>query len=230
MSFVVMTLLVVLFATVHSGLAALRLPIEKRIGARVYRILFALSSIGLAVPMLIYYFNHRYDGWQLWLLQDSALVKSFVLGLAAFSFLFLYPATFNLLEVAAINEPKVRIYETGITRITRHPQLTGMFLWNVAHVLWMGSGFALWTGILLTGYHVFAVWHGDRRLKIRYGRAFEEFKSRTSVLPFIAIFQGRQALVLTEFLRPAYLGIAIFVFLTFWAHPWLIETFAKTGW
>lgn len=40
------------------------------------------------------------------------------------SFFFLYPSTFNLLEVAAVDKPKLHMWETGILRITRHPQVS----------------------------------------------------------------------------------------------------------
>ncbi|KAH6827520.1 15-cis-zeta-carotene isomerase [Perilla frutescens var. hirtella] len=33
---------------------------------------------------------------------------------------FLYLSTFNLPEVAAVDEPKMHLWETGIMRITRH--------------------------------------------------------------------------------------------------------------
>ena len=52
------------FACVHSGLAALRPWGESKIGARAYRVLFALVSIPLATGLIIYFFNHRYDGLQ----------------------------------------------------------------------------------------------------------------------------------------------------------------------
>nr|WP_287128931.1 NnrU family protein [Candidatus Cyanaurora vandensis] len=230
MSHGVMLAWILVFALVHSGLAGWRLRVESVVGPRAYRVLFALTSLGLAVPMLVYFINHRYDGWLLWDLRGSAWVQGVVLVLSAVSFLFLYPATFNLLEVAAIAKPQMRLYETGITRITRHPQLTGMTLWCVAHVLWLGTSFALVTALGLVSYHSFAVWHGDRRLYTRYGEAFLALKARTSVIPFAAILQGHQTLVLKEFLRPAYLGVLAFVVLVFVYHPWLVERSAQVFW
>jgi uncharacterized membrane protein len=94
------------FAIAHSGLAALRPWGEQRIGPRIYRIVFALVSLPLAVVLIIYFFNHRYDGLQLWLVQGVPGIQSLVWVLSAISFLFLYPATFNLLEIAAIQSPK----------------------------------------------------------------------------------------------------------------------------
>jgi len=123
------------FAIAHSGLAALRPKGEKLIGPRLYRVLFALVSLPLAVILVVYFFNHRYDGVQLWQVQGVPAVKPIVWILSAISFLFLYPATFNLLEIAAIQKPEVHLYEAGIIRITRHPQMVGQVIWCVAHTL-----------------------------------------------------------------------------------------------
>ena len=215
------------FAIAHSGLAALRPQGEKWIGARLYRVGFALVSIPFAVVLIVYFFNHRYDGLQLWQLQGQQGVFSLVWILSAISFLFLYPATFNLLEIAAIEKPEVHLYETGIMRVTRHPQMVGQVIWCIAHTLWLGTSFTFVTSIGLVAHHLFAVWHGDRRLQSRYGEAFTKAKERTSVIPFLAIFQGRQTLKLQEFLRPAYLGVAGFTYLLWWAHPWLMQVTAQ---
>jgi uncharacterized membrane protein len=218
------------FAIAHSGLAALRAWGESKIGARLYRVLFALVSIPYATALIIYFFNHRYDGLELWDLREVVGVKSVVWTLSAISFLFLYPATFNLLEIAAIQKPAVRLYETGIMRITRHPQMVGQLIWCVAHSLWIGSSFMLVTSIGLMAHHLFAVWHGDRRLTLRYGDAFTEVQARTSIWPFVAILQGKQQLKWTEFLRPAYVGVAIFVGLFWYGHPYLVGWTAMVPW
>lgn len=226
-SHIAMTLLILLFATAHSGLAALRQKLEVRIGARLYRVIFALVSIALALPVFVYYFNHRYDGVQLWNWQDRAGVHQFVSILSAVAFFFLYPATFNLGEIAAIQKPQVRLYETGITRVSRHPQLIGMTLWCIAHTLWIGTSFALLTAVCLVGYHLFAVWHGDHRLYSRYGQAFVELQQRTSVIPFVAIWQGKQQFVFREFLRPAYLGVIAVILIFRYLHPIVLAASAR---
>ena len=79
-----------IFAIAHSGGAALRPWAEKQVGPRLYRIAFALVSLPLAAVLISYFFNHRYDGWQLWQLQDMGGVKLTVWVLSAISFLFLY--------------------------------------------------------------------------------------------------------------------------------------------
>ncbi len=218
------------FAIAHSGLAALRPKAEKLIGARLYRVFFALVSLPLAVILVIYFFNHRYDGVQLWQVQGVPVVKPVVWILSAISFIFLYPATFNLLEIAAIQKPQVHLYETGIIRITRHPQMVGQVIWCIAHTLWIGTSFTLVTSIGLVLHHLFGVWHGDRRLQARFGESFETIKSRTSIFPFLAVWQKRQTLDLLEFLKPSYLGIAIFIGVLWKIHPFLMRVTGNIDW
>jgi uncharacterized membrane protein len=218
------------FAIAHSGLAALRSWAELRIGARLYRVGFALVSLGIAVPMIIYFFNHRYDGWRLWNVQGVPGVLESVWALSALSFLFLYPATFNLLEIAALQKPEIHLYETGIIRVTRHPQMVGQVIWCIAHTLWLGTSFTIVTSIGLVLHHIFGVWHGDRRWQAKYGSAFMAVKERTSIMPFGAIWQGRQTFNWQEFLRFSYLGVAGFIGLLWWVHPLLIDATSRVGW
>lgn len=225
----IMVGLLFLFAIAHSGLAALRMWGEEKIGPRLYRILFALVSIPLATILIIYFFNHRYDGLVLWQVQDVSGVKTTVWILSAISFIFLYPATFNLLEIAAVAKPQVHLYETGIIRISRHPQMVGQVIWCIAHTLWLGTTFTLVTSLGLIAHHLFAVWHGDRRLTKRYSEAFLQVKERTSIIPGLAILDGRQKLVWQEFLRPAYAGVALFVLLFWWLHPWLMVATSRVS-
>ncbi|MBD2460989.1 hypothetical protein H6G89_08025 [Oscillatoria sp. FACHB-1407] len=229
-SHVIMFGLLVGFAIAHSGLAALRPRAEKLIGARLYRVFFALVSLPLATVLIIYFINHRYDGVQLWNMQGIPGIEPFIWVLSAISFVFLYPATFNLLEIAAVQKPQVHLYESGIIRITRHPQMVGQIIWCIAHTLWLGTTFMVVTSAGLILHHLFGVWHGDRRLLARYGESFEILKSRTSVIPFLAVLQKRQTLDLKEFLRPAYAGIVGFVLLLWWAHPLLIRATSNVGW
>ncbi|MCS6782470.1 MAG: NnrU family protein [Gloeomargarita sp. SKYBB_i_bin120] len=218
------------FALVHSGLAALRPRGEKVLGARGYRVLFASLSLLIAVPMLAYFLKHRYDGVQLWQVQDVPGIRALVAVLTVIAFLFLYPATFNLGEIAAIQKPQVHLYTQGIIRICRHPQMVGQTLWCIAHTLWIGSSFALVTSLGLIAYHLFGVWHGDRRWGQRYPEAFAVLKAQTSIIPFKAIWEGKQKLVLSEFLRPAYAGVAVFVAIVYWLHPQMWRWAERLPW
>lgn len=219
---ITVVLLLGIFAVYHSGLAGLRAEGEKLIGERAYRVLFAAGSLCLAVVPIVFFINHRYDGTALWDIRSVPGVHELVWVLNFISFYFLYPSTFNLLEVAAVDKPKVHLWETGIMRITRHPQATGQGLWCLAHTLWIGNSFMVVTSLALLAHHAFGCWHGDRRLRSKYGQAFEEVKGRTSITPFQAIWEGRQQLpkdYYKEFLRAPYITITLFTLGAYLAHP-----------
>jgi uncharacterized membrane protein len=220
-SSLVMLALLVAFAILHSGGAALRTRAEKLIGARAWRLVFAAASIPAAVVVVGYFIAHRYDGIRIWNLQGTPGLIPLIWVGTAISFFFLYPATYNLLEIPALLKPQVRLYASGIIRVSRHPQAVGQVLWCATHLLWIGSSFMVVTCAGLIGHHLFAVWHGDRRLRQRFGAAFEELRASTSVIPFRAVLDGRQTLVWGEFLRPAQLGIAIAIGVFWWSHRFL---------
>jgi len=67
--------ILLVFAIAHSGLAYLRPYGEDLIGARAYRVIFALVSLPLATAAVVYFINHRYDGVPLWNLRYVNRVK-----------------------------------------------------------------------------------------------------------------------------------------------------------
>jgi hypothetical protein len=71
-SSVVMLTILLVFALAHSGLAFLRPYGEELIGARAYRVVFALVSLPLAIAAVVYFIDHRYDGVPLWNLRWAA--------------------------------------------------------------------------------------------------------------------------------------------------------------
>ncbi|XP_008810630.2 15-cis-zeta-carotene isomerase, chloroplastic [Phoenix dactylifera] len=230
---VIMSILIIIFATVHSGMASLRDAGEKLMGERAYRVLFAGISLPSAVSTIAYFINHRYDGIQLWQVQSVSGIHELVWVSSFISFFFLYPSTFNLLEVAAVDKPKMHLWETGIMRITRHPQMVGQVIWCLAHTLWIGNSVAVAASVGLIAHHLFGVWNGDRRLASRYGRAFEVLRSRTSVIPFAAILDGRQKLpkdYYKEFIRLPYLTITFLTLGAYFAHPLMQSSSFQLHW
>mmetsp|Transcript_62053 Transcript_62053/g.183345 ORF Transcript_62053/g.183345 Transcript_62053/m.183345 type:complete len:401 (-) Transcript_62053:584-1786(-) len=214
----------IIFPLVHSGLASLRPLGEKVVGARTWRVIFAFPSLCLAYSWITYFISHAHDGIQFYdisgveAVHTAAWITNFV------SFLFLYPSVFNLKEVAAVEKPKIHLWETGIIRITRHPQFVGQAMWSAAHLAMVGTSFTALTMALLVGHHAFACWNGDRRLEAEHGEDFLQVKERTSIVPFKAIIEGRQALpkdYYKELLRAPYLLIAAGSAGAYFAHPYM---------
>lgn len=107
-------------------------------------------------------------------------------------------------------------------RITRHPQMVGQAVWCLAHTLWIGNSFMIVTSAGLMAHHLFGCWHGDRRLKAKYGDAFDAVAARTSTMPFQAIWEGRQVLppdYYKEFLRVPYAAVTAFTLGAYLLHP-----------
>lgn len=223
-----------IFAFFHSGLAGLRPYAEGIIGARTWRVIYACTSLPLALSCISYFVNHCHEGTQLWDITNTPGLHSILWITNFISFIFLYPSTFNLLEVAAIEKPQLHLWKPeGIIRITRHPQAVGQVLWCLAHTAYMGTTTALAASTMLVLHHGYSVWHGDRRLKQKHGDAFERVAQETSVIPFQAVWEGRQQLpsdYYNEFLRGPYLLVVLGTIAAYNAHPFMMGGAALLHW
>jgi len=224
----IILVLIFIFAVIHSGGAALRTKAEAIMGARLWRLCFVFLSLPSALILISYFLTHRYDGIRLWNFQGNEFIFFLVWFLTAISFFFLYPATYNLLEIPSVLKPQIRIYGTGIMRITRHPQAFGQIIWCIAHTLWIGTSFTLVTSVGLVLHHLFAIWHGDKRLESKFGKQFVNYKESTSIIPFAAIISGKQELKIKEFFKISQIGILIAIAVLWWSHQYIniaVKTF-----
>jgi zeta-carotene isomerase len=215
-----------IFPVVHSGLASLRPHGERVVGARVWRVLFAFPSLCLAYTWITYFISHAHDGVQFYDISHVPPAHAVAWCMNYVSFFFLSPSVFNLKEVAAVDRPTYHLWETGMIRITRHPQLVGQALWSTAHLAMVGTSFTALTMALLVGHHVFASWNGDRRYEAFFGPQVwtEQVRARTSVVPFVAVWEGRQILppdYYKELLRGPYFLIAAGTLGAYLAHPYM---------
>jgi zeta-carotene isomerase len=214
----------IIFPVVHSGLASLRPYGEKIVGARAWRVIFAFPSLCLAYSWIVYFISHAHDGYQFYDVSSVPWVHGIAWLVNFTSFLFLYPSVYNLKEVAAVEKPKVHLWETGVIRITRHPQYVGQVMWSAAHLAMIGTSFTALTMALLVGHHYFACWNGDRRLEAEHGDNFARIRDKTSIMPFRAVWEGRQILpddYWKELLRPPLLLIAVGSAGAYIAHPYM---------
>eukprot|EP00529_Nitzschia_sp_RCC80_P020328 CAMPEP_0113515098 /NCGR_PEP_ID=MMETSP0014_2-20120614/40759_1 /TAXON_ID=2857 /ORGANISM="Nitzschia sp." /LENGTH=403 /DNA_ID=CAMNT_0000411635 /DNA_START=102 /DNA_END=1313 /DNA_ORIENTATION=+ /assembly_acc=CAM_ASM_000159 len=226
----------IIFPIVHSGLASLRPYGEQIVGARMWRVIFAFPSLCLAYTWIVYFIGHVHSGIEFYDISHNSVAHSVAFIVNYLSFFFLYPSVFNLKEVAAVEQPTLHLWETGIIRITRHPQFVGQAMWSAAHLAMVGTSFTALTMALLVGHHAFACWNGDRRYRDQFGDQFDTMKERTSIVPFQAIVEGRQVLpndYYKELLRGPYLVISIATLGAYFAHPYMQGGAAlvqNTGW
>jgi len=114
----------------------------------------------VSISFQVYFINHRYDGIQLWQVQGITGIHELVWISSFISFFFLYPSTFNLLEVAAVDKPKLHMWETGIMRITRHPQVISSIKYVEAFSM-IALMFLMTTYRLLTHNYPVDGWAGN---------------------------------------------------------------------
>ena len=120
------------------------LPLGSRLATllgRRWRVIFATFSLPRADSWIVYYIGHVHDGSEFWNFQANPAAHGLAWTINFASFFFLYPTVFNLKEVAAVETPRIHLWETGIIRITRHPQAVGQVMWSAAHLAMVGSTF-----------------------------------------------------------------------------------------
>jgi uncharacterized membrane protein len=217
-----MTLLIIaalLWLGIHIGIAGtqLRDAIVARIGEMPFRGLFSLLTI-LAIVFLI----RAWAGapttplwyapdWLRWVLVAVMLV-AFVLFVASVS---QRNPTMVGAEGAMAQPPR------GMHRVTRHPMLWSFALWAAVHIIGNGDSAA----IVFFGSFLVAALAGmpsiDAKLARRDPAAWQALSAATSIVPLVAIAQGRNRFV------PGEIGwLALLIAVVAWAvvlhlHPWL---------
>lgn len=108
----------------------------------------------------------------------------------------------------------------GILRVTRNPFLWGVGLWALAHVAATGDLASVLLFASVGALGLVGAPLVDAKKAARHGERWRAFAAATSSLPFLAIAQGRQRLVLAEI---GWWRIALAVVLfgaTLSAHRW----------
>lgn len=107
----------------------------------------------------------------------------------------------------------------SLTKITRHPMLWAFSLWAASHLLANGDA----ATALLTGAILITALNGmrsiDRKRAIKFSKEWEGFVNKTSIIPFVAIAQGRQKASLADIGWVNIIVAAIGYGVLLWAHP-----------
>ena len=187
------------FLVLHFGIAGT--PLRKRLiaiaGEKIYRAVFSAASLAG-----LFWLAHAYRtaGYmETW--GQLSWFKPLAAGLVliAFVFIVLGVTTPNPTAVDGEKLLEQRDPAAGILRVTRHPMLWGIALWALAHVIANGD----LASLILFGSLLALVLVGmisiDAKRKNACGESWERFAAVTSVIPFVAIGQGRNRLAWNEF-------------------------------
>ena len=206
------------FLSIHLMISGttLKEQIIAKIGGVAYYILFSLLSIAGLMWMLIAFgiaLGHSTNVvvWKagpflrvIGLLGNFFAVMLVVVGVVT-------PSPTNLLALYQL--PDKTVY--GIIRISRHPILAGIGIWAVTHMITNGN-LAAWiffgSMLALTALGANNI---DRKRIALMGGVYESIKRRTSIIPFVAIIEGRTAFAPEELgVARMLLGLSMFCAIT----------------
>lgn len=176
--------------------SSLRAVLVARLGEKVYTAAFSLASLAGLVWLI-----HGYGQApliELWGPISGGRWLAVAVMLIAFVFVVLGMMTPNPTAVGgeallASDRPAV-----GILRVTRHPFLTGSALWSALHMVYNGDLAAqvfFGTFFLLSIGGPLSI---DHKLRRALGEHWQRYQRQTSILPFVAILQKRNTLVVGE--------------------------------
>jgi uncharacterized membrane protein len=179
-------LAIFLAAHVFVSLRGARANVIKRIGMLAYRGVFALVSLAGLVLIVWGYADYRSHGFvELW--SPPAFMRHVTVGLMLFAVIFIVAA----------------FIPSQIGRKLKHPMLTSVKTWALAHLLSNGD----LGGIILFGS--FLLWGGYSRVAAK-----RRGDPGAAAKPSPAGMRNDIVVVV--------LGIAIFLALGFWFHPYVI--------
>ena len=180
------------FIGIHIGVSGstLRDRAVAALGLRGYMVAFSLASVAAIAWLVASYNTAPYiETWgqlEWWKPFQIALM------LPAFLLVVIGLATPNPTSVA--QEGLVAQPPRGIVRVTRHPFLMGVALWAAVHLVGNGDLASLLFFAALAVVSVAGAVSIDAKRRRALGAAaWEAFARRTSIVPFAAIWQGRQS-------------------------------------
>jgi uncharacterized membrane protein len=175
---------------------SLRALLVNLIGERRYSLGYSLLAIA-ALVWLIFAYHHAPvrplwgAPWWLGLALSPVILVSGILAVAGIT----TPNPVIVRSEALFDQPDI---VQGVLRVTRNAFFWGAGLFSIAHVIILGDVAALLMFGSIGSLGIAGASILDAKKARQHGKAWNAFAARTSNIPFLAIIQGRQRLVLRE--------------------------------
>lgn len=192
MHYIFLVILWIFWCALHSALISLAVTesLRKRFpdGFRYYRILYNLISIATLLPVL--YYGHLLKGAPIVTWQGPWRVVPVVLGIAALFFLAAGVLCYDLRQFFGLRQlsdekacraltDDCTLDTGGILSVVRHP-------WYLAGILVVWARpldlAAVSTNLVVCGYFLVGALLEERKLKRQFGRQYEDYQQRVSML------------------------------------------------
>ena len=206
----------------HFGLSSSRLRplIVEQLGERAFLALYQVITL-VAFAWLIAAYR-KTQGHIIWTAPLALKLAILPFVLLAFMLVVAGVTTPNPVIVGSAHlfELERGVVVRGILRVSRNSFFWGVGLWGLAHVAVCGE----LAGVLMFGTIAALGLIGapvlDAKKAAQYGSRWKAFAETTSSVPFLAIAQGRQRLVMAE-IGWWRLAVAILLFLAaLYGHRW----------
>jgi uncharacterized membrane protein len=173
-----------------------------------FRGVYTLVSFLTFFPLVFLWWPNRQLGPQLWelpvWLERAIALPLMLLAVVLFVMMLATPSPASMRPGASIAR--------GILSVTRHPMNMAFACFGLAHVAtngFLGDVFFFGQFAVLG---LLGAFHQDARLARHRGEPFREFMASTSVLPFVAILQGRNRIAADrQTMVMLLIAIAVFV-------------------
>jgi uncharacterized membrane protein len=210
-----------LFLGTHLGISStpLRATLVRSTGERGYLGIYSLIAV-TTLGFLIYAFNRVPHTQFLW--APSVFGRTLAMIVMPFAFVFLLGG-FMTRNPTAVGQEKTAAavgQGQGVLRITRHPFQWAVVLWAFVHVVANGDAASLFFFGSLGLVSLIGTMLMDRKKAITLGAAWPAFAAATSNVPFLAIVQRRNRLVLAELVLPIVVAVGLSA-LVVWGHRWV---------
>jgi uncharacterized membrane protein len=188
----------VLFVGIHLFIAgtALRAKLVSLIGEELFQVIFSVLSLGGIIWLSRAYRQAAYV--KLWGDVQGFRWLAWIIMLVAFFFVVFAFTAPNPTAVRGGALLKEKEPARGIQRITRHPFLCGVALWSLTHLVFNGDLASL---IFFGAFLVLSLAGPasiDKKRAQVFAHDWDRFAAVTSIVPFMAILQGRNVLHLGE--------------------------------
>jgi protein-S-isoprenylcysteine O-methyltransferase Ste14 len=194
MQYILLTILWILWCTIHSLLISLLvttyLEIKLGIQYRFYRLFYNFISIVTLIPILLY--SHRVQGALIYTWEGNLIIIQFILFMFAFILFLTGARKYDIMQFLGIRQIQSgrshapltdsdKIDMTGVLGVTRHPWYLGaiILIWVFNKDIYLST---LIINIILTIYLIVGTYLEERKLLAICGERYRNYQEKVSML------------------------------------------------
>ncbi len=205
------------FFVTHVGISStpLRSMMQNTMGAQPYLGVYSVISFA-TLGLMIYGYGQVPHVDYIWYPSETAYKVTKVMMVLGVVLLVMGTMTKNPTQV--MMDKAVEEELAGLLKITRHPIQWGILIFAIAHIIANGDIASLMMFGSLAAVSFFGMLSMDARKRQEDSEHWRSFMTTTSMVPFLAIVQGKAKLSLGELNWAAFVaGVGLYAVI-YWLH------------